>query len=247
MKIILSPAKNMKIKRYEGHKLYKPIFIKQTKDLHKILKEFSSINIESLMKVNPKIAFNTYCKFQDFDINAKMGHAIISYDGLAYKSLDAQNFTKDDVLFANENIRIISAFYGILTPLTNISHYRLEMGLKMNVNSHKSLYCFWQNRIYEHLYKNNDIIINLASKEYSKVITPFLVDNNKFIDIEFYTNKNGKHKIIATSAKIARGAMANYIVKNKIKDIEKIKNFRFDGYCYNKFLSNENKLIFIKS
>ena len=56
--------------------------------------------------------------------------------------------------------------------------------------------------------------------------------------------KSGKYKSVATSAKMARGQMARYIIKNKITDIEALKDFYFDIYQYNEYLSNETNLVF---
>jgi hypothetical protein len=59
-------------------------------------------------------------------------------------------------------------------------------------------------------------------------------------------HKNGKEKIISFYAKNARGAMARYIIKNQITDVEKIKSFNLDGYSYNPSSSDDEKFVFTR-
>jgi len=60
----------------------------------------------------------------------------------------------------------------------------------------------------------------------------------------FKDYKNGKYKIISFFAKKARGQMSAYIIKNKLKDPEDIKDFNVDGYKFNKSASSESNWVF---
>lgn len=246
MKVILSPAKNMKMRTFENIPLKAPIFQKEIAKIHNTVKNIQPFELESLMKINKEIALKSFCYFQDFNLENKGGHALLCYDGLVYKNINASDFTNSDIDFANKHLRIISGFYGVLSPCTNILPYRLEMQCKLDIDSNVNLYNFWGNKIYNEILKNSNIIINLASKEYYSTIIPFLTKDIKFITIDFLVNKNDKHKIIATSAKIARGQMARFIIKNKISDVNDIKDFEFDNFKFNEYLSNEKKFIFLK-
>ena len=196
------------------------------------------------MKVNKEIAFKTFANIKDFKISKNRGHALKCYDGLVFKNIGVEDFDYDDINFANNHLRILSGFYGILKPLTSIQPYRLEMGCKIEIDNYKNLYKFWQDKIYNNIISLNEPIINLASKEYSKTITPYLKDSDKFINIDFLMFKNGKYKAVATSAKMARGQMTRYIIKNKITNIELLKDFYYDVYQYNQHLSNETNFVF---
>ena len=244
MVIILSPTKNMNIKHFQDLDFEKPIFYEETKQIHNNLYDFEPHHIESIMKVNKDIALKTFCNIKDFDIDKKQGHALKCYDGLVFKNIGVEDFNMEDINFANEHLRILSGFYGILKPLTYIQPYRLEMGLKIPIDDSKNLYSFWKDKIYKEISSINKPIINLASKEYSKAITPFLKSTDTFINIDFLIFKNGKYKAVATSAKMARGQMTRYIIKNKIDNIEKLKDFYYDVYQYNENLSDENNLVF---
>ncbi len=244
MLIILSPAKNMNIKSFEGFNFEKPVFYEETNKIHSHLNNLELQDIEVIMKVNKDIAFKTICNIKDFEIDKMEGHALKCYDGLVFKNIGVEDFNSDDIIFANNHLRILSGLYGVLKPLTHIQPYRLEMGCKIQIDNNKSLYKFWEDKIYNEIIGLNKPIINLASKEYSKTITPYLKSSDSFINIDFLMLKNGKYKSVATSAKMARGQMARYIIKNKITDIEALKDFYFDIYQYNEYLSNETNLVF---
>lgn len=247
MIVILSPAKNMKMRKFENYLFEEPMFKEKAMYIHKKVRNLQPHDIESLMKVSRDIAFNTFCNFQDFDIEQKNAHALYSYEGLVFKNIDATNFTKSDINFAKKHIKILSGLYGMLSATTNISPYRLEIGLKTDIFDEKNLYKYWDRLIYDELFKGKDVVLNLASKEYTKTITPFLKKDDIFINVHFICKKDGKHKVIPTLAKILRGQMVKYIVKNKIKNVKKIKEFCYEKYFYNEYLSDEKNFVFLKN
>ena len=55
----------------------------------------------------------------------------------------------------------------------------------------------------------------------------------------------GKLKTLATLAKMARGHMVQYVIKNRIDEPEKIKGFDWNGYEYEASLSDEKKYVFV--
>ena len=82
-------------------------------------------------------------------------------------------------------------------------------------------------KIANELYKENDVVLNLASNEYSKCIKPYLNDNRKMITCVFAQKMNGKLKTKPTEAKMCRGYMVRYMAERNIQDLEEIK--KFDG------------------
>lgn len=61
-----------------------------------------------------------------------------------------------------------------MKPLDGVVPYRLEMQAKAAVSGHKNLYDFWGHSLYQEVMDNSRILINLASKEYSKCIEKYL-------------------------------------------------------------------------
>ncbi|WP_343337766.1 Peroxide stress resistance protein YaaA [Terrisporobacter petrolearius] len=246
---IISPAKNMRnikinniIPKTIGKNRY---FTKETKEIVQVLKSLSPYDIQSLMKVNEKIAFQSYAYFQDFNFQEGGVCGLLAYDGLVFKNINSEDFCLEDFEFANNHIKILDAFYGVVNPLDEVLPYRLEMQSPIKIHD-KNLYKFWDNKIYNKLYSEDNVIVNLASEEYAKTVRRFLNEEDIFIDIDFKVHKDGKLKTLATLAKMARGQMIKYIVENKINNPEDLKNFKFNNYKFANSLSTSRKFIFIK-
>ena len=246
---IISPAKNMRNLKIDninpqiiGKERY---FTKETEEIIRVLKDLTPWDIQSLMKVNEKIALQSYAYFQDFNFNDKGVCGLLAYDGLVFKNIKAEDFTKEDFDYANKHIRILDAFYGMVNPLDDILPYRLEMQYPIKIQGN-NLYKFWDDKIYNKLYSEDNVIVNLASEEYAKTVRRFLNEEDIFIDIDFKVNKDGKLKTLATLAKMARGQMVKYIIENKIDNPEDLKNFTFNSFKYCSNLSTSKKFVFIK-
>lgn len=239
---ILSPAKNMKMIQYRNLNISKPINMEKTNILASILKQKQPYELENILKLNPELAFQAFANFQAFDLSRKGTPAILAYHGLLYKHLNAHDFTKSELVFANEHLCILSAFYGILKPLDGILPYRLEMNCKLKIEQ-KNLYEFWANIPYE--FCKDECIINLASAEYARLIQSY-AEKEQFITCDFLDYKKGEFKILPAYAKMARGAMARFIVKNKVNVPEKLKEFDWDDYEFSEKMSKENHFVFIR-
>ena len=246
---IISPAKNMRNLKVDNikPKMYgeSRFFTNETKEIINELKKLTPWDIQSIMKVNEKIAFQSYAYFQDFNFDEEGVCGILAYDGLVFKNIKAEDFTQEDFNFANNHVRILDAFYGIVNPLDGVLPYRLEMQYKININD-KNLYKFWGDKLYKKLYSEDKVIINLASEEYAKAVRGFLDKDDIFIDIDFKIHKDGKLKTMATYAKMARGQMIKYIIENKIDNPEDLKDFTFNGYKFDHNLSTNKKYVFIR-
>lgn len=243
MIILLSPSKTLDLSRDNIlEEFTTPKLLENTKELVNEFKQYSVNDLSKMMKISDKIAQVNYERFQNFKFPFNLDNskqALLSFKGDVYKNIDVANYSKNDISFAQQNIIILSGLYGILKPLDLIQPYRLEMHLKTKYWKEKITTYFIENL------KNNEVIINLASKEYSNAIDINKIPN-KVINCVFKEFKDEKYKIIAIYAKIARGTMTNYIIKNKITNIEKIKEFNEDGYKYDEKMSTENEFLFLR-
>ena len=91
-------------------------FTTETKEIIKVLKSLNPSDIQSLMKVNEKIALQSYAYFQDFNFKDEGVCGFLAYDGLVFKNIKAEDFSKKDFDFANDHVKILDAFYGIVNP-----------------------------------------------------------------------------------------------------------------------------------
>ena len=244
---ILSPAKNMRADCSfpDGVAVTKPQFPKETNLLWERLRQLSPWELESAFKINPQLAMKAACDFQDFDREKDGVPALFAYAGLAYTNLGVADFTAEDVVFANDHLRILSGFYGLLRPCDGIRPYRLEMGCKLQFDG-LSLYQLWGDKLYRSLFQSGAPVINLASKEYSKAVEPYLQGNDRFITCDFLTWRNGKYTTIATAAKMARGQMVRWMVKERLTQPEQLQAFDWDGYHFDPDRSDDSRYVFQK-
>ena len=246
MKIIISPAKKLNTEINTANQKMNTNFLQQSKKLIAILKRYSASEISSLMNVSESLANINWNRYQDWDeSNLNTYKAIDLFNGAVYDSMCIDSFTKEDKIFLNSNLRILSGLYGILRPDDYILPYRLEMGTKLDNEKGNSLYYFWGGMLHDYIQKDlqDQLLLNLASQEYSKAVSLNKL-NNEVITPVFKDYKNGKLKVISFFAKKARGEMCNFIIKNKITNVSDIKSFDHCGY---KFDSQENgEIIFVR-
>ena len=260
MLILISPAKSLDYESTTHQQNFTiPYFAKDTEKLALQLKKFSVSDLEKLMGISKKLAELNFERFQKFlpkfDLkNSKQ--ALLVFDGDVYGPIEKDKFSQADFDFAQKNLRILSGFYGILKPLDLMQPYRLEMGtdfkktsLEKNLKI-KNLYQFWGDKISDFInmeMENNHekYIINLASEEYFSAINVKKI-SEKIINIIFKEKKSGIYKIVGINAKKARGLMVNFIIKNKIDDIAKIKKFNLENYVFEKSMSDEQNLVFVR-
>lgn len=253
MQILISPAKTMTgnspIKAPYGTT---PRFEKNAIEIALQMAQFTPEELRRMFKLSPQLALETYRRFQDFHTEEipKL-QALQAYTGVVFKHIRPYDFTNDDFEFAQTHLRIASFCYGLLKPLDRIKPYRMEPDIKLPELTDGNMYNYWRPRQTQTLLedvKNDDhTLIYLASmdiqpafdwkkiKQYLRIVTP-----------EFKIWKNGKMKTIVIYAKMARGEMTRYIIKNRIRNPEELKTFSWEGFQYHESLSNEDSWIFLQ-
>lgn len=246
MKIIISPAKKMVVDTDSLPVQSEPVFLKDTEKIKNYIQTLSYGEAKKLWGCNDKIAELNFARFREMDLHRNLTPAVLSYEGIQYQYMAPVVFTDDALLYIQEHLRIISGFYGVLKPLDGVVPYRLEMQAKAEVEGRDNLYDFWGDKIYRNVLDKDRIIINLASKEYSKCIEHYLKPDDIFITCVFGELKEGKVIQKGTLAKMARGEMVRYMAENHVNDLEQLKEFTGLGYQYEKEISKEREYIFLK-
>lgn len=249
MKIIISPAKKMNIDDDIFEYRSKPVFFEQAEELMNYMKNLSYDECKTIWKCSDKLAQLNYDRVVNMDLNYRLTPALFSYEGIQYQYMGARVLSRDALEYLQDNLRILSGFYGILKPLDGVVPYRLEMQSKFINYKNKDLYEYWADKIANSLFEETNLIINLASKEYSKCVEKYLKNSpgTKFITCVFGEIKGDKVIEKGTLAKMARGEMVRYLAQNKICDLEGLKRFDKLEYKYSQEKSNENTYVFIKS
>ena len=120
------------------------------------------------------------------------------------------------------------------------------MQAKARIAGKKDLYEYWGERLYREVLDDSRIIINLASKEYSKCIEKYLTPKDTYITCIFGEYAGEKIVQKGVYAKMARGEMVRFMAENGIEDPEEMKKFDRLGYTYREDVSDPKTFIYIK-
>ena len=252
MKIIISPAMKMNIREDELEWANLPCFLSRAEELKRYIQGLDLDQARKLWQCNEKIALLNYGRFKEMDLERRLTPALLSYEGIQYQYMAPGVFEQGQWDYVQEHLRILSGFYGILKPLDGIVPYRLEMQAKVELPSGiKSLYDYWGSSICRELAADETLIVNLASKEYSRAVEPYLEAHIDYVTCVFGTlAEDGtgglKVKVKATEAKMARGEMVRFMAERGVRDAEGLKGFDRLGYRYCQEKSGDKEYVFIK-
>ena len=246
MKILLSPAKKMNVNTDDLAPLGLPVFMEQTEEILRFLQGLSYAEAKKLWVCNDRIAEQNYDRLKSMDLYHRLTPAILSYEGIAYQYMAPVVFESDEFAYVQEHLRILSAFYGVVKPMDGVTPYRLEMQAKAKVAGTKDLYEYWGDKLYREVLDDSHIIINLASKEYSRCIEKYLLPEDIYITCVFGEISGGKIVQKGVYAKMARGEMVRFMAEKQIKDPDEVKKFDRLGYKFRADLSDERTFVFLK-
>lgn len=254
MLTVISPAKKLDYSSPVSSATHtQPALLEHSQELLTGLKALSPKDVCALMGLSDKLGALNYERFQEWQTpftteNARP--AVLAFKGDVYQGLDAESMSDRQLDWAQDNLRILSGLYGLLRPLDLMQPYRLEMGTKFTNGRGTDLYQFWGDVITGEINKllaesSDAVLINLASNEYFKSVQAKDI-KGRIVTPVFMDKKTDKYNIISFYAKKARGLMSAFIIKNKITNVENIKNFDVDGYSYNGALSEGDKWVFTR-
>ena len=257
MLIVVSPAKSLDFEsKLPTRKHSDATMLDRSAELVSVMADKTPEDLASMMSISDDLALLNFERFQDWSPpftpdNARP--AALAFSGDTYIGLDPYNgFSERDFTHAQKTLRILSGLYGVLRPLDLIQPYRLEMGSKLKTAAGDTLYDFWGEDITARL--NEDlaaspgaaVLVNCASNEYfssvdtdgieGRVITP------RFLDAK----DGGPYKMVGFFAKRARGAMARWIIQNRVKSAKAVLEFDALGYRYSDEHSTKDVPAFIR-
>jgi cytoplasmic iron level regulating protein YaaA (DUF328/UPF0246 family) len=250
MLLVISPAKTLDYSHPEYSAHTQPDFTSEVKDLVGVLRKKSATQISKLMHLSDSLSILNEERYQTFTDtfspdNSKQ--AILAFKGEVYAKMEADNFTAEDLEFAQQHLRILSGLYGLLKPLDLIQPYRLEMGTKLKTKKGDTLYDYWGTKISKALNAAGEgrTLVNLASQEYFKAVDKKTL-KLPIITIHFKEHREGNYQVVGFFAKQARGLMTRYAIQNRITDPEQLKVFQEDGYEFAERLSSAQDWVFVR-
>lgn len=252
MLTVISPAKSLD---------WSEVAIKPTQPAHqedavrlaKTARNLTLGGLKNLMSISDDLARLNRDRFKAFAADPKPEQtkpAIFAFNGDTYQGFEAKTLSEDDLAYAQNHLRILSGLYGLLRPLDGIQPYRLEMGSKMKTRRGASLYAYWGDRLAKSLNKlaaeqNAKVLVNCASQEYFGALDVKAL-NLKVVTPVFMEVKENKPRIVSFFAKKARGAMARYLIENRVTYADGIREFAMGGYTFTPELSDDQKFVFLR-
>lgn len=258
MLVTLSPAKKLDwAERSDltsnGLDLTDPAFPAEAGELAEVARGLSAKELGKLMHISDSLAKLNAERFRDFS-NAPAAEALrpaaFAFAGDTYQGLEARTLDADALAWAQDHLRILSGLYGLLRPLDGIQPYRLEMGSRLKTTRGKSLYDYWGSTIAQALNAaaeevGTGVLVNCASTEYFGAVDEAAL-TLRVITPVFLEERGGERKIVSFWAKRARGAMARYVMENRLTDPDALKEFDSGGYRYKADLSEGDRWVFLR-
>ncbi|MFN5332015.1 MAG: peroxide stress protein YaaA [Bacteroidota bacterium] len=250
MLIVLSPSKTLDFSPISQTFSTSPDFQAEVNDLVSVLQKKSSTQLGKLMHLSDALASLNASRYATFSQNLEDGQskqALLAFKGDVYTKMDVDTYTKEDLHFAQEHLRILSGLYGLLKPLDLIQAYRLEMGTRLKTKKGASLYEFWGTKISKALNEagQGKTLVNLASQEYFKAVDKKAL-KLPVVHIHFKEYKNGSYQVVGLFAKQARGLMSDYAIKNRITSPEELKGFQRERYEFAESQSSPQDWVFVR-
>lgn len=252
MLVVISPAKRLDWAERDMATT-QPDFQDDAIRLSKTARNLTLGELKKLMDLSDDLARLNRDRFRAFadapDPEATRP-AALAFAGDTYQGLEAASLDPNELAWAQNHLRILSGLYGLLRPLDAIQPYRLEMGSRLKTRRGKSLYDYWRDQLSKTLNAQaeqigTDLLVNCASQEYFGAVAPKAL-KLRVITPVFMEDKGGTPKVVSFFAKKARGAMARFIIQNRLTAPEGILDFDTGGYAHRPDLSEPGKPVFLR-
>jgi len=249
MLVVVSPAKKLDMSPVDGVQPTQPVFQNRANELASLARDLSSDELKKMMHISDALAQLNVERFAKFGDMARKP-AALAFAGDTYTGLEAGSLDPEEMAWAQNHLRILSGLYGLLRPLDDIEPYRLEMGSRMKTPHGKTLYDYWGDTLAEALNAQakatkSDVLVNCASQEYFGAVPSEHLDLTLVTPV-FKEWRSGELKIISFFAKQARGAMARFVVQNRLTDPEALKDFDTGGYRFAAGESDGTTLVYVR-
>jgi len=245
MRIIISPAKNMRLDADGLDARGIPVFLDRAEQLLNTLRSMDYESLKKLLQCSDDIARSNYERYQEMNLHGPSAPALMAYDGIQYKYMAPQVFEWKQLEYVQEHLRILSGLYGVLKPLDGVVPYRLEMQARLRTDYCRNLYDFWGDSLAGEISRDASVVLNLASEEYAKAVRRHLPEGMPFINCIFGEPDGGRIREKGVYVKMARGEMVRFMAENNILRIDELRAFDRLGFSWNAELSTDETLVFL--
>lgn len=228
-----------------------PYFAEEAKQNAIKMAQYSVDDLSKVLRINQKLSSVNRMRYNDFiSDNGKKLPALLSYTGMVFKRIHPADFTPEDFSYAQKHLLISSFLYGLLRPLDLIRNYRMEGYVKLPELGGVTVFDYWKPLLTDlfisEIKRSGGVLVNLASGEMKDLFDwKRVCQEVRVITPEFYALKNGKLVVVTVYAKMCRGEMTRFIMKNRIESPDELKQFEWEGFAYDEEESDGDRLCFL--
>lgn len=221
-----------------------PVFVEQAEEVRDWVASLTYEEQKALWKCSDKIAAENHARFANMELRRDLTPALLAYEGIQYAYMAPAVFEDGEFDYVQEHVRILSGLYGVLRPMDGVVSYRLEMQAKACVAGAANLYDYWGRKLYDEVRGQDCVIVNLASKEYSKAIERYLAPEDTCVTCVFAEVAGNRLVQKGVYVKMARGEMVRYMASTHAERPEDLKGFAWSGYAYDEGNSTSVRYVF---
>lgn len=251
MLTFISCAKTMaEIREDSSREMTEPRYGDHALHLGREIARMSGEELGRILRVSPRIAAENRRRYLDLvPGTAPRTEALSAYTGVVFQHIAPENFTEEDWAYAREHLRITSFLYGLLRPTDGIAPYRMEGDARLECNDGRTLFEYWREVLtgdfIAEIKARGGILMNLASAEMKGLFDWKRVEREvRVITPEFKVWKGDRLSTIVIYAKMCRGEMTRHILKNRIEDPTRLRDFEWEGFAFDPERSDERHYMF---
>lgn len=164
---------------------------------------------------------------------------VLAYTGGAFATLGASGWNRDDLIWAQDRLGILSNVYGLLRPLDRVPGKTLQMDGRIQATDDGGrVEAFWKGVVspaLDHAVAGHrsPVVVNLAAGDYYDRVKAHPALARRVINVIFEQEEGGGYTHVQALDAEARRLMAAWIVRNRLDDVDELKRFDVDGYRFN--------------
>lgn len=176
---------------------------------------------------------------------------LLAFAGTTYRGLDAESLDRDDLIHAQDRLRIVSGLYGLYRPLDRVPEHTLDLDARLRQRRDEDLQDYWAAVIGPGLDgavsgHRAPVIVNLAHDDVFEMARRQTAMGSRVINVVFKQEQGGGVMDVRQMDEEARGIMARWMIVNRAEDPDDLKTFGEAGYHFNKDQSDADTWAFTR-
>ena len=226
-----------------------PLFIEEARHIALSMTAYTAGELADMLHVNPQIAARTCLQFRTFHDEGATGLP-------PYRPTRHGVQTHRATRFHGGRLGIrpkppVHHLISLRAVETGRPHPELPAGrhVRLPEEEDRTLFAYWRARLTDvfisAIRQQGGILVNLASAEMKKLVRLDTRHPGSTGDYPgFLYLQSGRLSTVVVYAKMCRGEMTRFILKNRIENPEDLKTFEWEGYRFNPRESHDDHWVF---